>query len=390
MPATPELVMTQQDFDLIPLLNAVAEPIAGSATPSAGSIGRLYRNTTTNRLEYVKDATTIWSIPASGTIVDADINAAAAIALSKLATNPLARANHTGTQLAATISDFDSQVNTHALSALAAPTADVSMASHKLTNLTDGVSAQDAVSLQQVTNLLSAAVNGQDWKSSARVASSSNVNIASPGTTVDGVTMATNDRVLLAGQTTASQNGIYVWNGSAVPMTRSTDADASVEVTAGMTVPIAEGTHQDTMAILTTNDAITLGTTSLAFTFLSVAGSYTASGSIQVVGNVISIVSGGVSIAEGGTAATTAAGARTSLNVPQRGYAQDLGALTAGTGLDVTHSLGTLDVVVQVYRKSDGATVRIGTLRKDVNTVTVTADVAVSTGVLRIIVEPVA
>src|SRR5205814_2201318 len=40
-----------------------------------------------------------------GTIVNADINASAAIALSKLATDPLARANHTGTQTMSTISD---------------------------------------------------------------------------------------------------------------------------------------------------------------------------------------------------------------------------------------------------------------------------------------------
>jgi len=44
---------------------------------------------------------------ADGTIVNADINASAAIALSKLATDPLARANHTGTQLSSTISDFN-------------------------------------------------------------------------------------------------------------------------------------------------------------------------------------------------------------------------------------------------------------------------------------------
>lgn len=40
-----------------------------------------------------------------GTIVDDDINASAAINLSKLATDPLARSNHTGTQTMATISD---------------------------------------------------------------------------------------------------------------------------------------------------------------------------------------------------------------------------------------------------------------------------------------------
>lgn len=50
-----------------------------------------------------------------GTIVDADISGSAAIALSKLASNPVARANHTGTQLAATISDFDTQVATTAV-----------------------------------------------------------------------------------------------------------------------------------------------------------------------------------------------------------------------------------------------------------------------------------
>lgn len=46
---------------------------------------------------------------ADGAIVNEDINASAAIALSKLATDPLARANHTGTQTASTISDFDAE-----------------------------------------------------------------------------------------------------------------------------------------------------------------------------------------------------------------------------------------------------------------------------------------
>lgn len=41
-----------------------------------------------------------------GTIVNADLSGSAAISLSKLAVDPLARANHTGTQLAATISDL--------------------------------------------------------------------------------------------------------------------------------------------------------------------------------------------------------------------------------------------------------------------------------------------
>jgi hypothetical protein len=43
-----------------------------------------------------------------------------------------------------------------------------------------------------------------------------------------------------------------------------------------------------------------------------------------------------------------------------------------------------------VYRKSDGASVNIATARSDVNTVTVTSDIAVATGALRLVVTPIA
>jgi hypothetical protein len=82
-----------------------------------------------------------------GTIVNADINAAAGIALSKLAVDPLTRGNHTGTQAASTISDFDTQVRTSRLDQMAAPTAAVSFNSQKITNLANPVDNGDAVSL---------------------------------------------------------------------------------------------------------------------------------------------------------------------------------------------------------------------------------------------------
>ena len=82
-----------------------------------------------------------------GTIVNADINASAGIELSKLATDPLARANHTGTQAASTISDFDTQVRTSRLDQMAAPTGSVSLNSQKITNLATPTSSGDAVSL---------------------------------------------------------------------------------------------------------------------------------------------------------------------------------------------------------------------------------------------------
>ena len=116
-----------------------------------------------------------------------------------------------------------------------------------------------------VDSQLAAAVAGFDWKASVRACSTSNIASLSGTTTVDGVALSAGDRVLLAGQSTGSQNGIYVVAAGA--WSRAADADASAEVTAGMSVPVAEGTSNgDAVWVLTTNDPITLGSTSLAFT----------------------------------------------------------------------------------------------------------------------------
>ena len=66
-------------------------------------------------------------------------------------------------------------------------------------------------------------VAGVDWKNSVRVASTANVVLATPGATIDGVTMVAGDRVLLKDQTAQLENGIYLWNGAASTMTRSSD-----------------------------------------------------------------------------------------------------------------------------------------------------------------------
>jgi hypothetical protein len=69
-----------------------------------------------------------------GTIVASDI-ANGTITAAKMVTDPYARANHTGTQAASTISDFDTQVRTSRLDQMAAPTAAVSVNSQKVTSL---------------------------------------------------------------------------------------------------------------------------------------------------------------------------------------------------------------------------------------------------------------
>jgi hypothetical protein len=78
-----------------------------------------------------------------GTIVATDI-ADGTITAAKMVTDPYARANHTGTQLAATVSDFDTQVRTSRLDQMAAPTGSVSVNSQKITNLATPTANTDA------------------------------------------------------------------------------------------------------------------------------------------------------------------------------------------------------------------------------------------------------
>lgn len=134
-----------------------------------------------------------------------------------------------------------------------------------------------------------AIINQRDYKDSCRVASEVNVNLASPGASIDGVTMANGERVLLAGQTTASENGIYVFNGASVAMTRATDADEDVEVTAGMMAIIEEGTRADQFALLVTNNPIVVDTTALTFAFQS-ASSLVGGAGIDISTGTVSAV----------------------------------------------------------------------------------------------------
>jgi hypothetical protein len=94
-----------------------------------------------------------------GTIVAGDI-ANGTITAAKMVTDPYARANHTGTQLAATVSDFDTQVRTSRLDQMAIPTATVSVNSQKITNLDTPTASADAANKGYVDTQITNLVNG--------------------------------------------------------------------------------------------------------------------------------------------------------------------------------------------------------------------------------------
>ena len=113
------------------------------------------------------------------------------------------------------------------------------------------------------------------WKKRVRVATTANGTLSTAfanGQTVDGVTLATGDRILLKNQSTPSQNGIYVVAASGSP-SRATDADTSDKLVSA-TVVVEKGTvNKDQVFCCTTDATITVGTTSLTWTnLISVIG----------------------------------------------------------------------------------------------------------------------
>lgn len=105
-----------------------------------------------------------------------------------------------------------------------------------------------------------------DHMESARVATTANINLASMPATVDGVTLAVKDRILVKNQTAGAQNGIYMFDGTGKVAKRTSDADLSTEMNSGCLVPVEEGTAGgDKLYQLTTNNPIKVGTTALVF-----------------------------------------------------------------------------------------------------------------------------
>ena len=117
---------------------------------------------------------------------------------------------------------------------------------------------------------------GLDVKQSVRAATTANITLS--GTqTIDGVALSVGDRVLVKNQSNPINNGIYVV--AAGSWSRASDADSSSEVTAGLFTFVSEGTQNaDSGWILTSDDAIALGTSDLTFVQFSGAGMITIDG----------------------------------------------------------------------------------------------------------------
>jgi len=154
-----------------------------------------------------------------------------------------------------------------------------------------------------LTRINASQISNIDYKQAVRVVSLTNVTLAGGApNVVDGVTLSVNDRVLVAGQSTGSQNGIYyvqtVGAGSTGTWVRTIDASSTGQILGGMLVMVSQGTtYADTVWELTTDDPITVGTTSLTFVQSNGSSSLKSGNS-----NVSVTTNGNVTVSSGGTA----------------------------------------------------------------------------------------
>jgi hypothetical protein len=246
----------------------------------------------------------------------------------------------------------------------------------KVINVPSPTAAGDAVPKSYVDS----AVEGLAWKDSARVGTQSNLNLSSPGATIDGITMVSQDRVLVRNQSTQNQNGIYVWNGSAVALTRSLDASTFAELEQAI-ITVEEGTDAGTTWRQTQINGV-IDTNNVIFTSFAAAApaaSETTAG-----------------IAELATQAEVDAGtddARiiTPLKLATwsgriRKYAASFGDGSA-TSYVITHNFNTRDVTVVVFPNSgtyDNVEVDVG--RTSVNAVTLVFATAPASNAYRVVV----
>lgn len=195
----------------------------------------------------------------------------------------------------------------------------IAMGTNKITGLDEPTAAQDAATKQYVDNIAA----GLDPKESVRAASTADVGgTYSSGTitglgaslTIDGVSLTTDDRVLLKDQTDSLENGIYVYDGTD-ELTRASDHDGtpSNEVSAGNFTFVEQGTdNADTGWVLQGDGVLTLDTDSLDWVQFSASADITASTGLTKVGNDIQLAdaatANGISVTSGAIAIELATG----------------------------------------------------------------------------------
>jgi len=290
-------------------------PPAASSIITIGGSGAFFNKTDT------RSANAILAGPTSGS--------AAAPTFRSLVAADIPTIAHTK------ISDFDTGVRTNRLNEMTAPNGAVSFSNQKITNLADPVADSDGANKGYVDGV----AQGLDIKDSCTAATTANITISTAlnnGDTLDGVTLSTNDRVLVKNQNTASENGIYKVGSSPA---RVDDLAAGADAAGAFTF-VEQGTVNGDNAFVCSSDkgSAVVGTNNLTFVQFSGAGQVIAGNGLDKSGNTLSVdlkanggltiesteiavnlsassITGTLAVGDGGTGSTSASGARTNLGL---------------------------------------------------------------------------
>lgn len=297
------------DLNRNQLRNAVVHPLASA--PSSPVEGQVYEDTTAHKLYYYNGS--VW-VPADGSSLRLD--------------------------------------------QIQLPTASVALNNQKITGLGTPTTGTDASTKAYVDN---ATAGVTSTKGSVKALAVANYVVATGGLTVtDGVTPIDGDRILLTGQTTASENGIWVAHAGA--WTRPTDY-ATGSVQQGAYVFVDGGTvYGNTGWLLTGTSQVTVDTTAETWVQFTGLGDITVVAPIVKTGNQLSLSF-----------------------TPTKKYATLIGDGST-LAYTVTHNLASLDVVVNLREVSTGNKVEADVVYATTNTITVTFAVAPTTNAISAIV----
>ncbi|AZU97632.1 hypothetical protein PGDDIFCJ_00002 [Thermus phage YS40_Isch] len=247
----------------------------------------------------------------------------------------------------------------------------------RIINLPDPVNDGDAVNKKYVDAL----IEGINWKDNVRAASTSNVDISSPGPALDGVTLNIGDRILLKDQTTQSENGIYIFNGPSSPLTRAPDANTAKELINAV-VLVDEGTSNAGTVWRQTNVITNLGTDNVVFQpFFPSAplATITTAGIIRIA------TQAEVDAGTTPDAAVTPLTLNNWSKAPKR-YTATIGD-TTNTVYTITHNLNTRDIHVSVYNNSGNYDdVEVEVRRPSVNSIEIRTSSPPGNNALRVVI----
>jgi len=226
----------------------------------------------------------------------------------------------------------------------------------------NGVSSniQTQMDTKATTSYVNDAVAGLRTRIVAECATTANVDLSADlqnGDTIDGVTLATGDRVLVKDQSTGSQNGLYtvVASGTA---SRDTEYDTIAELSGQMVVVNQGSTNDNKIFLCTTNNTASLGSDTITFSVVtpSNTGTVTSIGIADsgagefTVGSTPVTSSGNITLAINSIADSKLATISTAGKV-------DIGALEIDGATDIGANLASTDLIIV----DDGAN---GTERK--------------------------